>query len=491
MTQAVVARLDETMWSFQRDGIEYRTFIPPSPNRYIDYHLAKYVIHYLSTLENPQFDRGQIKIVNPNLAPQDTLPEIMSRSWQIRDITNAWVIDRQKFPFFLRLPMAPKTLKDLQFTHLDFCVLQVEEAIGTVAKIRRYVGSFFVEAPLDCRSIPRQRPNVSFSSLTERFVNPKEPLFSDPFTELATEALRTDETPFISEKECIGSTCFVLQEGTLKLVPIDVSTSEDRRAALRLYVQFLRRTFEWRVIDRQEDQYAARDGDFRQGLMEYETVFNESSGEERFFGYIKCTYGVDLVEMLANSEISQECKPLYPDHVFKCNTAALYVNMDMVESLFFRLFALLKPALDNVHVVLTLDTTQDFLNLLRDFEFFEKFSLREIRGLYLLFRKFAEENRYPLTARSLLLYLEGFETAFHGKKTDCINWNKETWDKDAQTDVEDFDNFSNFYQIYKKRSVFFNNALLKHLHGLFITFCNTQSEPRPAKTIGYFRHGLL
>lgn len=386
-------RLDELMWSMKNNQEEVRIVTPGFNNRSLDYDLASVVAEFLkkgNTLKE------ELDLSNANVASD------LQIKWQFEDITQEWALKRQKGSPY-----------DHNFFALPFKVIEVKPA-STWQKIswafsrgyrwikKQFGGGKYFANKQTYKALPwkLETEQTQFLHLGA---------FNDPFTLLATEVLQQDETPFVAQAECLGSYCFILENGTLQLKALESNPSKDSmRAAVIAYRDFLKQAFGWRILDSVPQLFAEE-------LSQYEDIFTDPTHEEeQLFSYLNNTFDIDFENMIKQN------MPLFPDHIFKCNIGVYNIEMPQVESLYLRLVKKLKQFSFDENI--SLNTSQDF------FAFFDQltlpapnlFSLREKRGIYLSFIQSAGTDLNTAKFREYLnafdTYVKGFENPGYGEK---------------------------------------------------------------------------
>jgi hypothetical protein len=371
--------LDENFWSFKLDTtqgpLEIRLLTPKFKSRSMDYALALHIARAMKQEKNFQpVDSFKVDLSND----QDLQPELQ-KSWELTDRTKEWY---NELDGFLDKGPVPKGV----------IIAEVNSASSIWKGLSKIKGWFRTSKD----TIPHSNTLSAPWNEKEWQVHLLEKgIYQDAFTYLSTQALQTDETPFVAEKECRGSYQFVLHNQELRLEPIHRTTDRDiprMIAAIEAYRTYLKRTFAWRILD-------GVDSLFEQELDHYSSIFSDNQNhEEQLFGYLKGSIGIDFDEMIKNHQ------PLLPDHVFKCNVSVNNIEMPQVESLFLRLSRILKTA--DFKDDILLGSSDQFLRFLETLNISSSFSLREIRGIYCSFKKFSQLS--PMTSRSFKNYLDSF-----------------------------------------------------------------------------------
>ena len=378
-------RQDEKQWAFRKDDKEIRLITPGFRDRTADYALAKKVQTFLSS----QPSIGKYQLLDWEKDPKEPASSGLLGRWQIKEITE------KKFKEF--------QAESLVYTH-DFNNLNVRYmAIQPNSYFR--AAYLFLEKWIPWSQSP--------PPLSKKMVIPFEGdivlkffqhgVFHDPFSRLSLRALQRYETPFISEFKPAGSYHFTLENGLLMLRHNSrISNSTGTAAAVRAYRDFIRRAFEWRLIENTQEGLEA-------DLKSYPEAFNTKmrrSSEEQFLGYLRENYGIDFDRMI------KEGTPLLPDHVYKCNIAANQIEIPYAESLYLRLDRCLKPACQHAENQ-SFDTTSQFYEFLKKKNIDLMFSLKEIEGIYQSFVRFSPDKSFS----GLKKYLNSF-SFLHGIQHD-------------------------------------------------------------------------
>ncbi len=175
------------------------------------------------------------------------------------------------------------------------------------------------------------------------------PLFSDPYTQLAAQCLQTVDPHFISERQIYESYRFIqTAQGTLSLKKIPSREATEQ--------------------EKQEN---------RQAVSAYKKFILEEFGQEAL-QHIVGSYGFSFDEMVAKGA------PLVPDHIFKTNIGANFIELGHLQ----RYFETLKKANPSV------------------------FPLKDVRKLC---QKVTGEMRLP-TKEELTAFLKPFEGIQNVKK---------------------------------------------------------------------------
>ncbi len=393
MTSPTLRRLDETLWSLSTppsDPIrEIRIATPGFGNRTQDYELASRVARAVgeSSLDNliaNGVDFSAVTDIDPALRTQ----------WQVKDVTAGWheELQRSSSLYYWTYHVFYTPFPSVRVRHVEI------KPASKWTRLSSYMGDKFrsVGSWFGWKASPVAQGNYTRPLNEERSHLLQHGLYQDSFTQLAAEALRADETPFVAEYAAQGSYRFILRDNQIHLQPLNAAcTPEEIKGAVQAHLSFLRATFGWRILD--------NIATFAQELTEYPRIFSEASDpEEQFLGYLKCTLGIDFAEML------EQGSPLRPDHVFKCNIAANNIEMPMVESLFLRL-----RHLKEFERQQGFGDTVPLATALQFDQFLERhvprlFSLREIRGIYCSFQSMYPNN---LDSASFKTYLESFKYA--------------------------------------------------------------------------------
>jgi len=363
-------RLDEKQWSFSRAASEIRLISPGFSDRSADYKLAMKAKEHLEMGGSGPFDYQKKGKDFPCL----------SGKWKLRDAT------REEYRRFQIGSLFYK--RDFPQPGVQVLKIEPDSLIHSLSlQLQRYFPCL-ARAPT-----ARIRLELPYTPGESEIL--KQKLFSDPFTRLASQALQRHETPFVSEKECAGSYHYALENGTLSLAHRDLGASPlGKMSALLAYRDQIRRSFEWRTIRCTEEG-------LRSDLASYPEAFDTKrprSREEQYLGYLKETFGIDFDAMVKKGE------PLLPDHVYKCNIAANQIEMAYLESFYARLDACLKQALKNGGAQ-PLSTIHHFFTLFKELGIAERFSLKEIEGIYRSFSKHSQVK----TAASLAAFLDSIE----------------------------------------------------------------------------------
>lgn len=215
--------------------------------------------------------------------------------------------------------------------------LSVERCVGVAATITSLFTSVFTP---QTQTIPETPPTPTTTdvrlTIAQRIQKAN---FDDEFTQIATKALQRMEKHWIYSSTHKGNTRFIASNDFLSIEPIPTdpkaSPSTMAKEAVKLYKEFL--------------------------LSEYGPSIVEN---------IRHRLKIDLDTLPA----------LYPDHVFKCNIAALDLHMQDVDLLFHKLQKIQSAQFD---VELTA-VESPFVEL---FSSTSGFSIREIRGINNLLKK--------------------------------------------------------------------------------------------------------
>lgn len=291
------------------------------------YQLARRVCDWVlancKTLSQSILEKGvviRIQDTNKNLAGD----------WLVRYKTEEGCLTKVKnlIPFFASTPS--KTIVPLT----------VEPSVGVAATVASLFTSVFTpQAQAVAETPPSPTSSDVQLTIAERV---KKPHFGDEFTQLATRALQRIEKHWVYSSIHRGQTRFIASpQGFLSLeeIPSDPTAPNTSagmtKEAVRLYKQFLITEFGQRTVE-----------------------------------YIQHALKIDFDTL----------PMLYPDHVFKCNIAALDVHMQDADLLFQKLRQLqtVKQELETTAV------EQPFTDLFMDTQ---GFSLREIRGLHNIMKK--------------------------------------------------------------------------------------------------------
>lgn len=193
----------------------------------------------------------------------------------------------------------------------------------------------------------------------------QQPSFSDPFTQLASQAFQTVERHFVSEYPMRGNHRFLYEGDTLKLKEFFSSTfspkeKEENKKAVLAFFHF--------------------------ALQEY--------GKEHV-DYLQYAFGFNFEEMMEKGE------PLLPDHVFKLNIGVNNIEISHVQQLYEKF--------SNLHRELEINEKNKDEGIGWNREQLGKtphhFSIRELRGLHNLLKN--EKASWP-TLGELSSFLNRF-----------------------------------------------------------------------------------
>lgn len=429
-------RLNETMWSFYPSGEsvaqEVRIITPSFKDRSLDYQLARLAANFIN--KQNQLPPG----LNLSDEKVEGIASDLRKSWQFTDVTEKWSKGCQADNIVSRTLTTLHTFKNLPYKVIEIKPVTWSDTLSWNASrafswLKTWVVSekAYVEHPE-----PLKATCTLEGSKTSFLLNGA---FTDPFTQLATAALKRDETSFISERDFAGSYRFAWDKknAELRLEPISVkplqpaSGEEDPAiAAVIAYRDFLKVTYGWRILDAIK---------FENEIRHYGDIFtNRSNEEEQLFGYLKSTFGIDFGEMIRLKQ------PLLPDHIFKCNIAVGNIEMPQVESLYLRIVKRLKVLPEHIPDMerrfpadTQLNSPKAFVNFFQEFTsflldplsrndlgknglFLNLFSLREIRGLYKAFNQFAKGDltvgRFCAFLDSFDKYIDGYQNPGYGEK---------------------------------------------------------------------------
>ena len=284
-------RLDDTTWSTTitplQSGIgEIRITTPPFDTGTKAYRLAS-IIRDLIQEKLPHIDRATLQrgfVVTNASGP-------LKGTWFVSSRKNESAISMvfhrvvtsiaQWIPFTRTIPSE------------KIVTLYVQELPDRSS--RNFVGKMMCAAQLAAR--PEQKeafvlPPPLPTCLEEQL---RDQLFRDRYTLLATTSLQKEERDFVMEVGHRGQRRYVIEGGVLLLATAGRSTPEARAQNQTAWASYRR--------------------------------FLELEFGKEFVEYIRVAYNIDFAEM------EEKGLPLYPDHVFKCNIGANYIELGHVERL--------------------------------------------------------------------------------------------------------------------------------------------------------------
>ena len=334
-------RLDNCTWSFQRHldsfiqdkktineeihEVRVQTPIFSTPGH--AYELALTVANVLQS--NEIFEQVQ---KNGSLLLEIQRPKgFLKGRWLLKRESSQKFVDKyfQWIPFVKMYP-----------SH-HFVVVEVKRPEkgpqpSLICRVKNFVTA---RQPLKIEGIttksPIEFPFTDWESFSERL---KQKPFSDPFTQLATQALQTVETDFVSERDIQGSCRLALnKEGQLRVALISLNDDPlENQRTVRKYRDFVLKEFGPDHVE-----------------------------------YTQYAYGFNFNDMI------KRALPLLSDHVFKMNVGVNNVEMRHIEDLFKKLHLL---RLDlTAHP--SKKTLEEILDYYHSAEAPVHLCMREIRGL--------------------------------------------------------------------------------------------------------------
>jgi hypothetical protein len=306
-TKPHLRRLDDTTWSYtpaHGDRIpadefeEIRFSVPVLGSGRETYELVSAVRAAFEAhrprLKRDLFRNGfRIKINDPDSPVTGTWDVDLHRMACLsrRTLTNSIRTIKQFFPFTRTLSKRKTAVIDVHRTKDCFA--------SRMASVTKRITSL---------EILRWDPPEALTLRLPAIVSPREAIlqesFHDPFTQLASKALKTISPFFIMEAEHNGGYRFVLDNSNQLLLEPSNTTDDDvvqqvmaeNRKVVRTYRDFLVREY-------------GRD----------------------FVDHIEFSYNIHFDEMI------EKGLPLYPDHVSKCNIGANNIEMRHIEDLWLTL----------------------------------------------------------------------------------------------------------------------------------------------------------